>query len=163
MSTFLIYKLEKNNFYYKDKNYYTYGENSDNKDDKLLKEINLSVENNFFNYTDTSSIISRKKIINETFLINNTKKNLFNKIKDIVFTLKKEEPMFNKLSNDKINNFLTNIKENYHDELKNIDDDELYIRIKKALSIELLYGLIDDFIDDELDRFNSSIKRRKLF
>jgi hypothetical protein len=46
--------------------------------------------------------------------------------------------------------------------LHQVSDDELYIRIKKILVLELVFGTLGNLTDKKIETFDEAVKRRNL-
>jgi hypothetical protein len=47
--------------------------------------------------------------------------------------------------------------------LHQVSDDELYIRIKKILVLELVFGTLGNLTDKQIETFDEAVKRRSVF
>jgi len=104
------------------------------------------------------------EIENETALIAPEKKDISARILEVTNKLIEEEETFKVLDKKKIENFLQSIERNIPlEQLEILSDEELLTRIKKALGIELMCGLLNDLSEKQIMTFESTIKRRDLF
>ena len=102
----------------------------------------------------------REKIILGT----SEKKDIFTRITEIINKLIEEDETFKGLDKKKVEDFLQIIEKNIPSEqLEILSDKELFERVKNALEIELMCGLLSDLTDEQIIAFESAIKRRNLF
>jgi predicted house-cleaning noncanonical NTP pyrophosphatase (MazG superfamily) len=47
--------------------------------------------------------------------------------------------------------------------LHQVSDDELYIRIKKILVLELVFGTLGNLTDKQIETFDEAVERRRVF
>jgi len=114
--------------------------------------------------TDLSSIRPHFEIKNEIAPRVPERENIFAFISEITNKLIEEEKTFKGLDKKKIENFLRTIKKSIPSkQLETLSDEELVTRVKKALEIELMCGLLNDLNEKQIMNFESAIKRRDLF
>lgn len=113
---------------------------------------------------DWSSVWPDFEIENETVLRVPGKKDISTRILEITNKLIEVEETFKGLDKKKVENFLRSIKRNIpFEQLEILSDEELLTRVKKALGIELMCGLLNDLSEEQIMTFESAIKRRGLF
>jgi hypothetical protein len=47
--------------------------------------------------------------------------------------------------------------------LHQVSDDELYIRIKKILVLQLIFGILENLTEKQIKAFDGAVKRRSVF
>jgi hypothetical protein len=113
---------------------------------------------------DWSSVLPDFEIRNETVLRIPEKKDISTRILEVTNKLMEVEETFKELDKKKVENFLRIIERNIpFEQLEILSDEELLTRVKKALGIELMCGLLNDLSEEQIMTFESTIKRRDLF
>jgi len=85
------------------------------------------------------------------------------RVSQIIDKLLKEKE-FEDLDEEKIQNFKRFVKDNISvEQFENISDEKLFEQIKRALVIELTYDLFKDLNKEQIEEFNSDIKRNDFF
>lgn len=84
------------------------------------------------------------------------------RISKVVNKLVEEDEFFKGLDKKKIDHFLQFIKDNIPSyQLDVLSDENFFIRIKKALAIELICGLLNDLSEEQIKTFKSTVENKK--
>jgi hypothetical protein len=104
------------------------------------------------------------EIETETVLRASGEKDIPTRILEVTNKLIEVEETFKVLDKKKVEDFLRNIEKNIpFEQLEILSDDEILARVKKALGVELMCGLLNDLSEEQIMTFESTIKRRGLF
>jgi len=113
---------------------------------------------------DWSSVQPDFEIENETVLGVPGGKDIPTRILEVTNKLTEVEETFKGLDKRKVASLLRNIERNIpFEQLEILSDEEFLTRVKKALGIELMCGLLNDLNEEQIMTFESTIKRRDLF
>lgn len=84
------------------------------------------------------------------------------RISKVVNKLVEEDEFFKGLDKQKIDHFLQFIKDNIPSyQLEVLSDENFFIRIKKALAIELICCLLNDLSEEQIKTFKSIVENKK--
>ena len=147
-------------------------------DYEMLLDSLLSIKQikgNYFYYnplfpifeTESSSVYPAFETKSETSLIEEIieeKSINLQRISKIVDKLIKESEAFKTIDKTKLIEIFSNmINILPSEQLISIADDELTRRIKKIMTIEVLTGVLDDLDPEQIEAFNTAVKRREFF